>query len=147
MTDEYEYNHALVKQITLAVRIADKKFEDVGGSTRHWVRDCLLPELTDAGLDVISDKPEKLEKEIVEPELKEIYRLPNGSSIFVDTKSHPAGGRVYYSNEGSGYVGFIHKIWDTCIVSQSTLLAMLLAEECFVTSGKYFDVNKEKKND
>ena len=35
----------LVARITEAVREADHDFERVGGSSRHWVRDCFLPSL------------------------------------------------------------------------------------------------------
>ena len=40
-------------EITAAVRKADKDFERVGGSSRHWVRDCFLPRLEEAGLEII----------------------------------------------------------------------------------------------
>ena len=40
----------LVAKITLVVRKADQAFEISGGSTRHWVRDCFLPALKEAGL-------------------------------------------------------------------------------------------------
>lgn len=35
----------LVRVLTRACREADETFERVGGSTRHWVRDCFLPAL------------------------------------------------------------------------------------------------------
>lgn len=43
----------LLARITKAVRCADRKFEQVGGSSRHWVRECLLPELEAEGLAVV----------------------------------------------------------------------------------------------
>lgn len=43
----------LLARITKAVRLADRKFEKVGGSSRHWVRECLLPELETEGLAIV----------------------------------------------------------------------------------------------
>ncbi len=43
----------LLARITKAVRLADRKFEQVGGSSRHWVRECLLPGLETEGLAVV----------------------------------------------------------------------------------------------
>jgi hypothetical protein len=40
----------LVRRMTAAMREADETFERVGGSTRHHVRDCLLPVLIKHGL-------------------------------------------------------------------------------------------------
>lgn len=45
--------HELLKRITAAVRTADKNFERVGGSSRHWVRDCFLPELEQHDLRLV----------------------------------------------------------------------------------------------
>jgi hypothetical protein len=42
-----------VKRLTAAMREADRLFEQVGGSTRHHVRDCLLPILEKHGLLLI----------------------------------------------------------------------------------------------
>lgn len=39
----------LVARLTAIVREADQTFERVGGSSRHWVRDCFLPLLNRAG--------------------------------------------------------------------------------------------------
>jgi hypothetical protein len=39
----------VVAAITLVVREADAVFERVGGSSRHWVRDCFLPTLNKHG--------------------------------------------------------------------------------------------------
>jgi hypothetical protein len=39
--------------ITQAVREADIHFERVGGSSRHWVRDCFLPMLEKHGLKIV----------------------------------------------------------------------------------------------
>jgi len=51
-------DHVALASITAAVRAADKHFERVGGSSRHWVRDCFLPELERRGLFVgIRPKP------------------------------------------------------------------------------------------
>lgn len=42
--------------ITAAIREADRVFEKVGGSTRHYVRDCLLPIMKKHGLIVVRDR-------------------------------------------------------------------------------------------
>jgi hypothetical protein len=42
----------VIDQLTSAVRAADKAFETAGGSSRHWVRDCFLPELERNGLTI-----------------------------------------------------------------------------------------------
>lgn len=44
----------LVSRLTEVMREADRAFENVGGSTRHHVRDCLIPELEAAGLKVVA---------------------------------------------------------------------------------------------
>lgn len=43
----------IVERLTAAVRSADAVFESVGGSTRHYVRDCLLQELATERLSVV----------------------------------------------------------------------------------------------
>jgi hypothetical protein len=43
----------MVAEITAAMRQADEWFEKSGGSTRHHVRECLIPALKDHGLKVI----------------------------------------------------------------------------------------------
>lgn len=44
-------------RVTKAVRAADAVFQKVGGSTRHWVRDCFLVQLEEDDLMVV-DKDE-----------------------------------------------------------------------------------------
>ncbi len=41
------------RRLTAAVREADLHFEKVGGSSRHYVRDYLLPALAEAKLKVV----------------------------------------------------------------------------------------------
>jgi hypothetical protein len=43
----------VARRLTAAVRAADQHFESVGGSSRHYVVDCLGPALIDAGLAVV----------------------------------------------------------------------------------------------
>lgn len=43
----------VVNAVTAAMREADQVFEKVGGSTRHHVRDCLLPVLNRMGWQVL----------------------------------------------------------------------------------------------
>ncbi len=46
----------LVTQVTKAVRAADEAFKAIGGSSRHWVRECFLAALEDEGLVIINKK-------------------------------------------------------------------------------------------
>lgn len=41
------------KRFTVAMRRADAAFEKVGGTTRHYVRDCLPPALESEGLAIV----------------------------------------------------------------------------------------------
>lgn len=50
-------NADVAAAITAIVREADQVFERVGGSSRHWVRDCFLPMLNRAGWYVCPAKP------------------------------------------------------------------------------------------
>jgi hypothetical protein len=43
---------SLVAEITRAVRAADQLFQKTGGSSRHWVIECLIPALEDEGLAI-----------------------------------------------------------------------------------------------
>lgn len=53
---------------------------------------------------------------------REVGPLPNGSTLFVE--DNQAGGRTYFSDEvGGGVV-----VWDTCLVSESTILAAMVEE-------------------
>lgn len=54
--DDQCENHDLVREVTRIVREADVVFERVGGSSRHWVRDCFLPMLNDAGFRIVKAK-------------------------------------------------------------------------------------------
>jgi hypothetical protein len=47
---EQDLSDEIVKRLTQAMREADRNFEKVGGSTRHHVRDCLIPILKKYGL-------------------------------------------------------------------------------------------------
>lgn len=51
---EQERLDDLQPRITQAVREADEHFERVGGSSRHWVRDCFLPMIEKHGLKIES---------------------------------------------------------------------------------------------
>jgi hypothetical protein len=61
MTDNnvewYGATGEMIARITRAVRSADEHFKDVGGSTRHWVRECLLAALEEEGLEIVEKKP------------------------------------------------------------------------------------------
>lgn len=43
----------LIPRLTECVRAADLAFESSGGSSRHWVRECLLPQLEAGHLAVV----------------------------------------------------------------------------------------------
>lgn len=46
-------NQEIIRRFTAAMREADQAFEKVGGSTRHYVRDCLLPILEKHDIEII----------------------------------------------------------------------------------------------
>ena len=48
---------SVVAKVTHAVRASDKVFQRVGGSSRHWVRDCFLPALAMRGIDLERPSP------------------------------------------------------------------------------------------
>ena len=52
MTEYYDEDPEIVRRLTAAMREADRAFERTGGSTRHHVRDCLLPILNKHGLRI-----------------------------------------------------------------------------------------------
>lgn len=47
----------LVKELTRALRLADTRYQETGGSTRHYVNECLVGELERAGLAVVRLPP------------------------------------------------------------------------------------------
>ena len=58
----------LTDKITEIVREADKVFKKVGGSSRHWARDCFIPILEKHGLCVVSTTklPEVCTTEVID---------------------------------------------------------------------------------
>ncbi len=44
----------LVRRLTLALRLADSRYPETGGSTRHYVRECLVDVLEKQGLRVVA---------------------------------------------------------------------------------------------
>lgn len=54
--------------------------------------------------------------------MEEVGCLPNGCNLF--RKPNGAGGHTYYSDE----IGDSVMVWDTCLVAESTLLAVLTCE-------------------
>jgi hypothetical protein len=62
MTTDQSEDPIIVAAITLIVREADEHFERVGGSSRHWVRDCFLPVLNRRGWFVDTEKDDELVK-------------------------------------------------------------------------------------
>ena len=59
--------------------------------------------------------------------------LPNGAHLF--RKPNTAGGHTYYSDEIGGGV----KVWDTCLISESTLLTAIICEHY----RKYMESNQK----
>jgi hypothetical protein len=57
------------RRLTEAVREADRAFEQVGGTSRHYVLECLLPSLAKARLGLV-DLINK-EKNMLNPNAKE----------------------------------------------------------------------------
>ncbi len=48
-----EYSVDDINDITRVVRLADDAFRASGGTSRHWVIECLLPALEDEGLRIV----------------------------------------------------------------------------------------------
>lgn len=57
MEDTKALVDADVGAITAAIRAADVAFESTGGSSRHYVRECLLPEFESRALRVVKAQP------------------------------------------------------------------------------------------
>lgn len=53
---EEEVSYEIVDVVTAAMREADPIFQKAGGSTRHYVRDLLLPILAEKGYEVVKKK-------------------------------------------------------------------------------------------
>lgn len=49
----YGESGEMIAKITKAVRAADAKLVDTGGSSRHWVRECFLSALEEEGLRIV----------------------------------------------------------------------------------------------
>ena len=47
------HDNEMINKLTMIVREADDVFDKVGGSSRHWVRDCFVPLLENAGMQVV----------------------------------------------------------------------------------------------
>lgn len=45
----------IIRRVTRATRAADEAFQKIGGSSRHWVRECFLPAIEEEGL-VITER-------------------------------------------------------------------------------------------
>lgn len=53
---EDDLSSAQFSRLTEAVRAADRAHESAGGGTRHWIRECFLPELEVRGLQIVEAK-------------------------------------------------------------------------------------------
>lgn len=61
---------ATIEEVTAVIREADGKFKSIGGSTRHYVSDLLIPMMQDAGLLIISIKDAPIRTDIDQLEIK-----------------------------------------------------------------------------
>lgn len=52
-----EIDPGLLREFTAAMRAADECFEKAGGGTRHYLRDCLWPEMRKRGLTLNREPP------------------------------------------------------------------------------------------
>jgi len=83
---------------------------------------------------VVASKQIKALKEGAKPEWID---LPHGYGLF--WKDNGVGGRVYYSDEiGGGVI-----VWDTCLVSEQTLLATIEVERTMVEKEKAFQIQND----
>ena len=57
-------NQDIIDRLTRAVRVADRQFEETGGTSRHYINECLLPALEKYGLLI------KLSSQIKSPQRK-----------------------------------------------------------------------------
>jgi hypothetical protein len=53
---EQEINSEVLRLLTSAMRAADESFEKEGGGTRHYLRDCLWPEMQKRGLTIVPSR-------------------------------------------------------------------------------------------
>lgn len=51
-----EMDADLLREFTSAMRAADETFQQTGGGTRHYLRDCLWPEMQKRGLSLTKDE-------------------------------------------------------------------------------------------
>lgn len=74
----------------------------------------------------------------LESEMEEVAFLPNGCALY--RKHNGVGGHTYYSDEIGGGV----MVWDTCLVSEGTILAAL-ADHHKVLYAERFKANSYSK--
>jgi hypothetical protein len=67
-----------VRLVTRAVREADREFQQSGGSSRHWVRECFLPCLEEEGLAVLANDLVSGDQDIVDVEAPAEPHAPDG---------------------------------------------------------------------
>jgi len=91
-------------RLTKAMRAADKTFESVGGSTRRYVRDCLLPELESAGIRLeaaqSSGHPEEEVKKAVLNEREQCARILDREAEVTrgwSERAEPEHGKDFYA--------------------------------------------------
>lgn len=85
-----------IDQVAAAMRECDKDFEKVGGSTRHYVRDLLLPKLEQFGIH--------FSREPIQSPIKDYQHTPAELHQLTTDKDHR---REYYEKPQEGSVGVL----------------------------------------
>lgn len=107
-------------KVTAIMREADQLFQKTGGSTRHYVRDLLLPMMEQAGLKIVDATPspakaeqeglrwvkasEALPKNLGDPEIH--YRIDGFHKVLGNFYHNEAGELVF------GVIGYTHADYD-----------------------------------
>lgn len=81
------HNLYLHRRLTAAVRAADQHFESVGGSSRHFVTDCLLPAMADNHVVVMDDRFVAVPRETLEKHVNTLRRLIDDPEVLAELTS------------------------------------------------------------
>lgn len=82
----WQEDRDLLAAATRAVRAADQAFQKVGGSSRHWIRECFFPQLAEHGLAIVRQEQSALIADLAEAlEAQWHSKMPDGSLCFCET--------------------------------------------------------------
>lgn len=81
------HRHYLHRRLTAAMREADTNFVDVGGSTRHFVNDCLLPALAANHVAIMDDRFVAVPREVLEKHVNALRRLIDDPEVLTELTS------------------------------------------------------------